>query len=253
MRHKLDVLSENYLNYKTISYDEVTEKKRGGQLTMRDVQKQKVEQLVNYACEDADITLQLKDIFEPELKKTETKELYENIEVPLVPVLASMESEGVKLDILALEDYSSQLGLEIEKLVIEIHQQAGMEFNIASPKQLGEVLFARMKITDKPKMTKTKQYATGEDVLVKLLNKHPIVQNILDFRSLSKLKSTYVDTLPEMVNPRTGRVHTSYNQAVAATGRLSSNNPNLQNIPIRLNVAERSEKHLCQEMINLLY
>ncbi len=233
MRHNMDVLAETYLNYKTISYDFLTEKTRGSQLTMREVQAQKIDQLVEYACEDADITLQLKNVFDPELVKTETKELFNNIEVPLVPVLASMEAEGVKIDIQTLHDYSSQLESEINDIVKEIHTQAGQEFNIASPKQLGVILFEVLKVTDKPKLTKTKQYSTGEDVLQKLINKHPIIQNILDYRSLAKLKSTYVDTLPEMANPRTGRIHTSYNQAVAATGRLSSNNPNLQNIPIR--------------------
>jgi DNA polymerase-1 len=233
MRHNMDVLARNNLKYTTISYDEVTEKTRGSQLTMREVQRKKIDQLVDYACEDADITLQLKQVFEPKLVETNTQELFENIEVPLVPVLASMEAEGVKIDIKTLHEYSGQLEGEIKEIEKEIHQQAGEEFNIASPKQLGVILFEVLKVTEKPKMTKTKQYSTGEDVLRKLINKHPIIQNILDFRSLTKLKSTYVDTLPGMVNPRTGRIHTSYNQAVAATGRLSSNNPNLQNIPIR--------------------
>lgn len=233
MRHNMDVLAETYLNYKTISYDKVTEKVRGSQLTMRDVQQKNIDLLVDYACEDADITLQLKQIFEPKLVETNTLELFDSIEVPLVPVLASMEAEGVKLDIQNLTDYSQQLEKEINELIKEIHTQAGMDFNISSPKQLGEVLFVKLKIVEKPKKTKTGQYKTGEDILQKLVNKHPIIQNILDYRSLTKLKSTYVDTLPGMVNPRDGRVHTSYNQAVAATGRLSSNNPNLQNIPIR--------------------
>ncbi len=233
MRHNMDVLAETYLNYKTISYDELTGKSRSGQLTTRDVQKEKIEKLVEYACEDADITLQLKNIFAPELEITKTKKLFDQIEVPLVPVLASMEKEGVKVDIQALHDYSKQLESEIKEIESEIYKQADMKFNIASPKQLGGVLFDKLKITENPKKTKTKQYSTSEDVLQKMINKHPIVQSILDYRSLSKLKSTYVDTLPDMVNPRTGRIHTSYNQAVAATGRLSSNNPNLQNIPIR--------------------
>ncbi len=229
-RHNMDVLAENYLNYKPVSIESLIGKKGKKQLSIRSVE---LETLKDYACEDADITLQLKDSFEPLLGENEANNLFDDIEVPLVPVLASMESEGVKLDIGTLKEYSSQLGNEIEEIQKEILEQAGVEFNIASPKQLGEVLFEKMKITDKPKMTKTKQYSTSEDVLLKLINKHPIVKNILDFRSLTKLKSTYVDTLPDMVNPRTGRIHTSYNQAVAATGRLSSNNPNLQNIPIR--------------------
>ncbi len=230
MRHNMDVLAENYLNYKPVSIETLIGKKGKNQRSIRTAE---IETLKEYACEDADITLQLKNEFAPKLDEIGVKDLFEKIEVPLVPVLASMEAEGVRIDIPGLKEYSTQLGEEIKTLETEIHQLAGMEFNIASPKQMGEVLFARMKITDKPKMTKTKQFATGEDVLVKLINKHPIIQSILDYRTLAKLKSTYVDTLPDMVNPRTGRIHTSYNQAVAATGRLSSNNPNLQNIPIR--------------------
>jgi DNA polymerase I len=233
MRHNMDVLAETYLNYKTVSYDELTEKNRGKQLELRVVQKNKLDQLVDYACEDADITLQLKNIFEPELEKAGTNIVFREIEVPLIPVLASMEAEGVKIDIPALHDYSSQLKKEIADIEKEIHEQAGQKFNISSPKQLGEILFEKLNITDNPRKTKTKQYSTAEDVLQKLINKHPIIQSILDYRSLTKLKSTYVDTLPTMVNKRTGRIHTSYNQAVAATGRLSSDKPNLQNIPIR--------------------
>lgn len=230
MRHNMDVLAENYLNYSPVPIESLIGKKGKNQLTVRSAD---LELLKDYACEDADITLQLKEVFAPELKKNDAEDLFNNIEVPLVPVLASMEAEGVKIDIPTLHEYSGQLEKEIAVLDKEIQEQAGVEFNIASPKQLGEVLFEKMAITDKPKLTKTKQYSTGEDVLMKLINKHPIIQNILDYRSLTKLKSTYVDTLPTMVNPRTGRIHTSYNQAVAATGRLSSNNPNLQNIPIR--------------------
>ena len=230
MRHNMDFLAQTYLNYKPVSIESLIGKKGKKQLTVRSVA---LEILKDYACEDADITLQLKKYFEPELKINDALTLFEKIEVPLVPVLASMEAEGIRLDIKTLTDYSIQLEKEVTEIQHEIINQAGVDFNIASPKQLGEVLFEKLKISDKPKMTKTKQYSTGEDVLVKLINKHPIIQNILDFRSLTKLKSTYVDTLPDMVNPRTGRIHTSYNQAVAATGRLSSNNPNLQNIPIR--------------------
>lgn len=233
MKHNMDVLAETYLRYKTVSYDELTEKNRGKQLELRTVQKTKPERLADYACEDADITLQLKHIFEPELKKTGTFKVFDQIEVPLIPVLASMEAEGVRIDIQALKDYSLQLEKEIKEIEGEIHEKAGHKFNIASPKQLGEVLFEKLNITDNARKTKTKQFSTAEDVLQKLVNKHPIIQNILDYRSLTKLKSTYVDTLPNMVNPRTGRIHTSYNQAVAATGRLSSDKPNLQNIPIR--------------------
>jgi len=230
MRHNMDVLAENYLNYSPVRIEQLIGKKGKNQQSVRSVN---LKILSDYACEDADITLQLMQVFEPKLIETNTLELFNNIEVPLVPVLASMEAEGVKLDIHNLTDYSRQLEIEITELIKEIRAQAGMEFNISSPKQLGEVLFEKLKIVEKPKKTKTGQFATGEDVLQKLINKHPIIPNILDYRSLTKLKSTYVDTLPEMVNPRDGRVHTSYNQAVAATGRLSSNNPNLQNIPIR--------------------
>ncbi|MBM3435213.1 MAG: DNA polymerase I, partial [Bacteroidetes bacterium] len=233
MRHNMDVLAETYLRYKPVSYDELTEKNRGRQLPLRQVQKNKISSLVDYACEDADITLQLKNIFEPELEKTGTLKLFDEIEMPLIPVLASMEAEGVKIDIPVLLEYSSQLEKEISGIEKEIHAQAGQKFNIASPKQLGEILFEKLNITDNPRKTKTRQYSTAEDVLQKLVNKHSIIQNILDYRSLTKLKSTYVDILPTMVNPRTGRIHTSYNQAVAATGRLSSDKPNLQNIPIR--------------------
>ena len=230
MRHNMDVLAETYLNYKPVPIEELIGKKGKNQLSMRVVD---METIKEYAAEDADITLQLKLVFEPLLDETKTRKLFDEIENPLVPVLASMEAEGVKLDIETLKDYSKQLETEIDELVKQIHELAGEEFNISSPKQLGIILFEKLKITDKPKLTKTKQYSTGEDVLRKLENKHEIVRLILDYRSLTKLKSTYVDTLPDMVNPRTGRIHTSYNQAVAATGRLSSNNPNLQNIPIR--------------------
>jgi DNA polymerase-1 len=230
MRHNMDVLAETYLNYKPVPIEELIGKKGKNQLSMRMVD---METIKEYAAEDADITLQLKLVFEPLLDETKTRTLFDEIETPLVPVLTSMEAEGVKLDIETLRDYSKQLETEIEELVKQIHELAGEEFNISSPKQLGIILFEKLKITDKPKLTKTKQYSTGEDVLRKLENRHEIVKLILDYRSLTKLKSTYVDTLPDMVNPRTGRIHTSYNQAVAATGRLSSNNPNLQNIPIR--------------------
>jgi len=230
MRHNMDVLSENYLNYKPVPIEALIGKKGKNQLSIGDID---VNVVKDYAAEDADITLQLKNVFEPELEKAGTRKLFDEIEMPLVPVLAGMEAEGVNVDKEVLLEYSDQLEKEVMEIRSEIYTLAGVEFNISSPKQLGEVLFEKLKITSKPKLTKTKQYATGEDVLVKMINKHQIVQYILDYRSLTKLKSTYVDTLPKLVNPRTGRIHTSYNQAVAATGRLSSNNPNLQNIPIR--------------------
>jgi DNA polymerase I len=167
------------------------------------------------------------------LKNANAQKLFDEVEIPLIPVLASMETEGVKLDKKALNDYSAQLLTEVQQVEEEIYNLAGMQFNISSPKQLGDVLYGHLKIIDNPKKTATKQLSTAEDVLTKMINKHPIIEKILDYRSLTKLKSTYVDALPELINQRTGRIHTSYNQAVAATGRLSSNNPNLQNIPVR--------------------
>ncbi|MBN1200059.1 MAG: DNA polymerase I [Bacteroidales bacterium] len=230
MRHNMNFLAESYLNYSPVPIESLIGKKGNRQLTMNMVDKETVK---DYAAEDADITWQLKEVFEPMLNDTGTRKLFDEIEVPLIPILASMEAEGIRIDSEALESYSAELGTEIVKIEQEIYADAGIEFNIASPKQLGEILFDRLVIMEKPKKTKTRQYSTGEDVLSKLVNKHPIISKILDYRSLTKLKSTYVDVLPTLVNPRDGRIHTSYNQAVAATGRLSSNNPNLQNIPVR--------------------
>jgi DNA polymerase I len=230
MRHNMDILAQTYLNYTPVSIETLIGKKGKLQTTMRSAP---LEEIKEYAAEDADITLQLRNILEPKLKETDTLKIFNEIEMPLVPVLAGIEAAGVKLDSKALNEFSKELHHEIIKVQEEIWQHAGVEFNIASPKQLGEILFDRLKIDEKPKKTATKQYQTGEDVLQKLAHKHPMVQLILDFRGLTKLKSTYVDTLPLLVNPVTGRIHTSYNQAVAATGRLSSTNPNLQNIPIR--------------------
>jgi len=230
MRHNMDVLAETYLQYSPVSIEELIGKKGKLQTSMRTVP---LDEIKEYAAEDADITLQLRHVLEPKLTETEALKIFNEIEMPLVPVLAGMEAAGVKLDSAALNDFSKQLHQEIIKVQEEIWQHAGVDFNISSPKQLGEILFERLRIDDKPKKTATKQYQTGEDVLQKLAHKHPIVQLVLDFRGLTKLKSTYVDTLPLLVSPVTGRIHTSYNQAVAATGRLSSTNPNLQNIPIR--------------------
>jgi DNA polymerase-1 len=230
MKHSMDYLAEVFLNYKPVSIEELIGKKGKNQKSMRDVDP---DIIAEYAAEDADVTLQLKEVFEPKLKETGTDKLFNEIEMPLVPVLANMEAEGVKLDTKALAEFSKKLEQEIEKIQVEIYEMAGVEFNIASPKQLGEVLFEKLVISSKPKKTKTGQYSTGEDVLVKLKHRHPIIELILEYRSLTKLKNTYVDALPNLVNQRDGRLHTSYNQAVAATGRLSSNNPNLQNIPIR--------------------
>lgn len=230
MRHNMDFLARTYLNYEPLPIEALIGKKGKDQLSMRSVN---MDRLKEYACEDADITLQLRHALEPLLDETGTRKLFDEIEMPLVKVLAAMEAEGVKIDSENLKQYSEQLEKEIAEVEKEIFRLAGEPFNVASPKQLGEILFDKMQLSDNPKQTKTRQYSTSEDVLQKLINKHPIIQQILDYRSLTKLKSTYVDTLPTLVNPRTGRVHTSYNQAVASTGRLSSNNPNLQNIPIR--------------------
>jgi DNA polymerase-1 len=229
-RHNMDILSENYLGYKPVSITELIGAKGKNQGNMRDVEFEKIKE---YAAEDADITLQLKNVFEPKLKEVEGEKLVNEIEHPLIYVLADMEYEGVKIDHDTLRDFSKTLETDIAQYEKIVYEKAGVKFNIASPKQLGEVLFEKLMLDPKAKKTKTGQYQTGEDVLLSLAAKSDIVRDILDFRQLQKLKSTYVDALPQMVNPKTGRVHTSYNQAVAATGRLSSVNPNLQNIPIR--------------------
>ena len=230
-RHNLDYLCEIYLNYEKIPTTSLIGKKGKNQLNMRSVPKEK---LRDYACEDADLTFRLKDALEPELDKFEMRELFETIEMPLVPVLVHMEQAGVKLDIEELKKYAVTLREQIIQVEKEIFELSGEEFNISSPKQLGLILFEKMKISSGDiKRTKTKQYSTAEDVLSKLTDKHPIINKVLEFRSLKKLLSTYVEALPELVNPKTGKIHTSYNQAVTATGRLSSVNPNLQNIPIR--------------------
>jgi len=230
MKHGMDLLAENYLNYKTIPIESLIGKKGKNQRSMRDLDPQEI---LNYAAEDADITLQLKDIFAAKLKETNNEDLFNQIEIPLSKVLAKMEMNGVNLDKEVLEAFSNELDGSLTELRESILSHAGIEFNLDSPKQLGEVLFDHLKIDEKAKKTKTGQYQTNEDTLLKLVSKHPIIQFILDYRSLKKLKSTYVSALPNMVNPSTGRIHTSYMQTVAATGRLSSNNPNLQNIPIR--------------------
>ena len=230
MRHNMDVLAETYLNYTPVSITELIGKKGKNQLSMRDVP---IEKQTEYAVEDADITLQLAQHFRPELKEAKTEDLFHNIEIPLLHVLADMELEGINLDEQFLGSLSEDLNTDIADLQTKIYEAAGQEFNIASPKQLGEILFDKMKLVDKPKKTKTGQYSTAEDVLSYLAKDHEIIQNVLDYRGLAKLKSTYVDALPLQIEPATGRVHTDYMQTVAATGRLSSNNPNLQNIPIR--------------------
>jgi len=229
-KRSMDVLSMKYLNYRPVSIETLIGKKGKGQQSMRDAP---LEQVKEYAAEDADVTYQLKKIFDPLLTEKEVKRVFDEVENPLVTVLIEMEYEGVGLDVNFLREYSKDLETDIRKAEENVYKHAGITFNIGSPKQLGEVLFEVMKIDAGQKKTKTGQYATGEDILQKLRHKHQIVEDILAYRELTKLKSTYVDALPELINLRTGRLHTSYNQAVAVTGRLSSNNPNLQNIPIR--------------------
>ena len=230
MRHNMDVLAETYLNYTPVSITELIGKKGKNQLNMRDVP---LEEQTEYAVEDADVTFQLAQHFKPELSEANTEELFNAIEIPLLHVLADMELEGINLDKEFLNSLSKDLDNDINTLEAKIYEAAGEEFNIASPKQLGDILFDKLKLVDKPKKTKTGQYSTAEDVLSYLAKDHEIIKNVLEYRGLAKLKSTYVDALPTQIEESTGRVHTDYMQTVAATGRLSSNNPNLQNIPIR--------------------
>lgn len=231
MRHNMDVLSETYLKYSPKSIETLIGKKGKNQLSMRDVP---LENIKEYAAEDADITFQLKEVFSPILDKAETKKLFDEIEIPLIPVLAAMESEGIRLDVEFLKKMSVEMQKDITEFEQKIYETAGEKFNLASPKQLGDILFDKLKIGGaKQKKTKTGQYATGEEVLSYLVNEHQIVKDILEWRQMVKLQSTYIDALPNQVDSKTQRVHTDYMQTVAATGRLSSNNPNLQNIPIR--------------------
>ncbi len=230
MRHNMDVLAETYLGYQPVSITELIGKKGKNQLSMRDVEAAKQSE---YAVEDADITLQLKEHFEKELESGNVTNLFNDVELPLVKVLTAMEIEGINVDTSFLQELSVELAKDIERLEKGIYEQAGEEFNLASPKQLGPILFDKLKLVDKPKKTKTGQYSTAEDVLSYLAKDHQIIRDIQEYRQYKKLKSTYVDALPNEVNPKTQRIHTVYAQAVAATGRLSSNNPNLQNIPIR--------------------
>lgn len=231
MRHNMDVLSETYLKYSPKSIETLIGKKGKNQLSMRDVN---LEEIKEYAAEDADITLQLKEVFSPILDKAETKKLFDEIEIPLVPVLAAMELEGINLDVDFLKSMSTEMQKEINDFEQKIYETAGEKFNLASPKQLGDILFEKLKIGGaKQKKTKTGQYATGEEVLSYLANEHHIIKDILEWRQMVKLQSTYIEALPNQVDKKTHRVHTDYMQTVAATGRLSSNNPNLQNIPIR--------------------
>ncbi len=231
MRHNMDVLSETYLKYSPKSIEDLIGKKGKGQKSMRDVA---LEEIKEYAAEDADITYQLKQNFSPILDKAETKKLFDEIEIPLIPVLAAMELEGINLDVPFLKSMSVEMAVESKALEQKIYETAGEKFNLASPKQLGDILFDKLKIGGaKQKKTKTGQYATGEEILSYLEKDNPIVKDILEWRQMVKLQSTYIDALPNQVDAKTGRVHTDYMQTVAATGRLSSNNPNLQNIPVR--------------------
>ena len=230
MKHNLDYLCQVYLNYEKIPTENLIGNRSRNQISMRSVAP---ELLKDYACEDADLTLQLKNALLPALDKHEQTKLFREVEMPLVPVLVQMELTGIKIDTNALKNYAVELREQIIALEEEIIALAGQPFNVSSPRQLGEILFEKLKIDQNAKRTKTKQYSTNEEVLVQHIHKHPIISKILDFRGLKKLLNTYVDTLPELINQKTGKIHTSYNQAVTATGRLSSNNPNLQNIPIR--------------------
>ena len=230
LRHNMDFMAEAYLGYKTVHIDELIGPRGKNQRSMRDLSPTLV---YEYACEDADITLQLKGKLEPELKRLECERLFYDIEMPLMPVLAEMEMNGVVLDTESLAQTSKLLTARMNDIEAHIYELAGEQFNISSPKQVGDILFAKMKIIEKPKKTKTGQYVTSEEVLTQLASKHEIVSEILAFRGLKKLLSTYIDNLPQLINRRTGHIHTSFNQCVTATGRLSSSDPNLQNIPVR--------------------
>ena len=230
LHHGMDYLAEIYLHYETIKIEELIGPKGKNQKNMRDLDPIHI---YRYACEDADVTLKLKNVLEKELKQNDAESLFRDIEMPLVPVLAYMERNGVRIDTEALKETSRHFTARMRQIEEEVHRLAGVEFNIASPKQVGEVLFDRLKIIDKPKKTKTGQYGTSEEVLESLKGKHEIVGKILEHRGLKKLLGTYIDALPQLINPQTGHIHTSFNQTVTATGRLSSSNPNLQNIPVR--------------------
>ncbi|MDR1202867.1 MAG: DNA polymerase I [Tannerellaceae bacterium] len=250
LRHGMDYLAETYLRYKTIHIEELIGPRGKHQLSMRHVP---INKITEYAAEDADVTLKLKNYFEPELKKQNIESLFYDIEMPLIYVLAEMEEVGVTLDTEALKQSSEVLTKELIRLEQEIHELAGVEFNINSAKQVGEILFEKLKIEDKAKKTKTGSYSTSEDILEKLRSKHPIVSKLLEYRGVKKLLSTYIDALPELINPNTGKVHTSFNQTVTATGRLSSTNPNLQNIPIRDDMGREIRKAFIPENKDCLF
>jgi len=246
-RHNLNLLSETLLGYQPVEIETLIGKKGKNQRSMRFAE---IDLVKEYAVEDADLAYQLKEILAPQLDEFGASSLFEDIEIPLISVLSKMELEGVKIDKEALDEFSEKLGTEITEIEHQIYHLADTKFNIASPKQLGTVLFDKLKLSENAKLTKTKQYQTGEEVLVKLRHQHPIVDLILDYRTLSKLKSTYVDALPMLINSKTGRIHTSFNQAVTATGRLSSTNPNLQNIPIRTERGKEIRKAFVSKDVN---
>lgn len=250
LRHGMDYLAETYLRYQTVHIEELIGPKGKGQLSMRDVP---VSQIAEYAAEDADVTLKLKNHFAPELRKEGLEALFTQIEMPLIYVLAEIELTGVKLDTVALRQSSIELTASLNQIEQEIYVLAGMEFNINSTKQVGEVLFDRLKLDEKTKKTKTGGYSTSEDILEKLRSKHPIIGKLLEYRGLKKLLSTYIDALPELIDPATGKVHTSFNQAVTATGRLSSTNPNLQNIPVRDELGREIRKAFIPDNADCLF
>ena len=239
MRHNLDTLSESYLNYSPISIESLIGKKGKNQISMRDVS---IDKIKNYASEDADITLRLKGIFDKEIEVNNLSKIFYDIEIPMINVLSEMEAEGIKIDTSYLKKLDKEFEDDLEKLKKEIFKKCGEEFNLNSPKQLGEILFDKLKLVSKPKKTKTGQYSTSEEVLSSLANDHRIIENILEWRSLDKLQNTYVKSLPNEVSNLTNRVHSSFNQTVTTTGRLSSNNPNLQNIPIRTDNGQKIRK-----------
>ena len=230
MRHNMNLLSESYLGYSPVHIESLIGEKGNNQKNMRSVP---LDKLMQYAVEDADVTYQLKEVFEPRIKAEGLSDLAADIEMPLISVLAAMERNGVKLDLEDLKAITGNLREDIISLEKEIYELAGTEFNISSPKQLGDILFIRLKLDENARVTKTKQFITNEEILQRLSSKHPIIDKVLEYRGLKKLLSTYVEALPLLVDSKSGRIHTSFNQAVAATGRLSSNNPNLQNIPVR--------------------
>ncbi len=250
LRHNMNFMADTMLNYETISIERLIGKKGKNQKKMADVP---LEIITDYAAEDADITWQLKEKLEPQLREQGLFDLFHDVECPLIYVLADMEFVGVHLDVDQLNAYAKKLSEELQGIEKKIYELTGHEFNISSPKQLGEILFDRLKITDKPPKTKTKQYSTSEETLQKLQDQHPVIEQILEYRSVKKLLSTYVESLPKLINKRTGRIHTSFNQTVAATGRLSSNNPNLQNIPIREDRGREIRKAFCATNENYVF